>query len=83
MVKLQFINGKNQVETQWVQSNVNQIQLPMVEAPEGKEFLGWYIKTVNGLDVSYTLVFSPSESGIVYLPENYALTPMVLYAQFG
>ena len=83
MVKLQFINDKEEVQTQWVQSNVPQIQLPPVEVPEGKEFLGWYSKTVNGLDVSYTLVFSPSENGIVYLPENYQLAPMVLYAQFG
>lgn len=82
MVKLQFINGKEEVQTQWVNANSTQIQLPTLEAPEGKEFLGWYTKTVNGLDISYTPVFRPSETGIVYLPESYELIPMVLYAQF-
>lgn len=83
MVKLQFMNGNHEVQTQWVNANAKQITLPELEIPEGKEFLGWYTKTVDGLNISYTPVFNPSETGIVYLPDEYELQPMVLYAQFG
>lgn len=82
MVKLVYMNGSNVVDTLWVDANAREITLPEVEIPAGKEFLGWYSKTVDGMDISYSLVFSPSEDGIVRLPENYELTPMVLYAQF-
>lgn len=82
MVKLQFFKGNEEVQTQWVNANSAQIVLPELDIPEGKEFLGWYTKTVDGLNVSYTPVFKPSETGIVYLPESYELKPMVLYAQF-
>ena len=81
-VKLEYRNGSTVLHTEWVPTDAEKIQLPPVEIPAGKTFLGWYTKTVNGLDVSYTAVFSPTEVGYVILPEDYVLQPMVLYALF-
>ena len=81
-VKLVYINGNNVVDTQWVEADSKKVNLPEITVPNGKTFLGWYTKTVNGLDTSYSLVFQPNENGIITLPEGYILTPMVLYAQF-
>lgn len=83
MVKISFFNGSQEIASQWVNATASQIELPAVTVPSGKDFLGWYTKTVDGLDISYTLVFRPSETGVVILPEEYVLTPLVLYAQFG
>lgn len=82
MVKLQFMNGNEEVQTMWVDAQAQQITLPVIEIPEGKEFTGWYLKTVDGLNVTYSLVFEGSDDGIVSLPEGNWLQPMVLYAQF-
>ena len=82
MVQLVYMNGSKVVDTQWVEADTNMITLPEITVPNGKELLGWYTKTVDGLDVSYSLVFRPNETGMIILPEGYVLTPMVLYAQF-
>lgn len=79
-VKLQFMKGNDEVATQWVRVDADRITLPSVEAPEGKVFAGWYLKTVDGVNVKYSLVFDGT--GEIILPEDYELTSMVLYAQF-
>ncbi len=81
-VKLVYFNGNALVHSEWVETDTRTITLPQVTPPKGKEFMGWYTKTTDGLNVSYGLVFSPSEDGTVTLPEDYTLVPMVLYAQF-
>lgn len=81
-VKLVYMQGNKLVDTQWVEADAEKITLPEIATPNGEEFLGWYTKTVNGLDVNYSLVFRPSENGVIVLPEGYTLEPMVLYAQF-
>ncbi len=82
-VKVVCINGGETVMDAMVDAGSATITLPLVEVPEGKEFLGWFTKDVdaNG-KTTYSLVFSPSESGTVTLPADMDLEPMTLYAQF-
>jgi len=56
---------------------------PTVVVPEGKVFAGWFIETTDA-DGNKTLklVFAPSENGVINLPEDYLLEPMVLIARF-
>ena len=82
MVKLTYMNGNTEVHTEWVDANAASITLPEISVPSGKTFLGWFVKTVSGKDVTYSLVFQGSDTGIVTLPEDNELTFMVLYAQF-
>ena len=82
MVKLVYMNGGTVVHTEWVEVNAESIQLPDFNIPEGRTFLGWFTKSVEGNKTTYSLVFAGSEDGIVYLPEGNTLTYMVLYAQF-
>ena len=82
MVKLVYMNRTKEIHTEWVEATAGRVILPEIKTPNGKMFLGWYTKTVEGINTSYNLMFSPSDSNVVILPENYILTPMVLYAQF-
>ena len=82
MVKLVYMSGNNAVSTDWVEADAKQITLPEIAAPNGKTFTGWYTKTTEGNTTSYSLVFAPSESGVLMLPSGNVLAPMVLYALF-
>jgi hypothetical protein len=82
MVKLVYMSGNNAVSTDWVEADAKQITLPEITAPNGKTFTGWYTKTTEGNTTSYSLLFAPNENGIVMLPADNVLTPMVLYALF-
>lgn len=82
LVKLVYMSGSNAICTEWVDANATQVTLPELQVPSGKTFLGWFTKSVNGKDITYSLVFGVSEDGIIYLPEGNVLQPMVLYAQF-
>ena len=51
--------------------------------PEGKVFVGWALEGVNdeGLK-TLTVVFGPTENGVVVLPAGTILEPMTLFAHF-
>ena len=57
---------------------------PVVTAPEGQQFLGWFreIRDENG-DTTLQLMFTPDENGKVSLPHGYVLEHMVLFARYG
>ena len=82
-VKIVCISAGEMLMDVMVDASAATITLPPVEVPEGKEFLGWFTKDtdVNG-KTTYSLVFSPSEDGMVTLPSDMDLEPMTLYAQF-
>ena len=83
LVKLVCLNGSEVLMDAMVDAGSNTIQLPQPEAPAGKEFLGWFTKeTDSSGKTTYNLVFAPSETGTVTLPEDMDLEPMTLYAQF-
>ncbi len=82
-VRLRYYADDELLVSHFVDGNTDKLTLPEVTAPEGKEFLGWYAKEVDGNGkITMHLVFSPSEDGIVYLPSGSQLSAMDLYAQF-
>ncbi len=83
-VRINYWVGSTLRESVFVKSSASSVTLPEAPELEGKEFLGWFTKETNekGQTVMH-LAFSPSPTGVVYLPEGTVLEPMELYAQFG
>ena len=82
-VRLTFMNGENEVHSQFYGTDSKEIVTPVVPTPEGKVFTGWVPieKDDTGATV-YTLQFQPDEEGKVAIPEGTTLKPMTLYALF-
>ena len=82
-VRLTFKNGDEVLTTGFVENDVDEIQLPMISAPEGKVFAGWALESIdwNGVK-TVSIVFEPTENGVVTLPAGTILEPMTLFAHF-
>jgi hypothetical protein len=82
-VRLTFKSGNTVIFTNIFPQDAATIQPPVVTAPEGKVFDGWYRQDIaaDG-SIQYTLVFAPDETGIINLPAGTKLEPMILYALF-
>ena len=82
-VRLTFMNGSNEVHSQFYGTDSKEIVTPVVPTPEGKVFTGWVTidKDENGTMV-YNLQFQPDDEGKVSLPDGTVLKPMTLYALF-
>ncbi len=82
-VRLTFKTGDTVIFTNIYPQDTASIQPPMVTAPEGKVFDGWYRQDVaEDGSIQYTLVFAPDETGVISLPAGTKLEPMILYALF-
>jgi len=82
-VRLTFKIGDNVIFTNMFSEDVDSIDSPMVTAPEGKVFDGWYRQDIaEDGSIQYTLVFAPDENDIITLPSGTKLEPMILYALF-
>ncbi len=82
-VRLTFMDGGEVLTTGFVNTDATEINTPMISAPEGKRFAGWALESVDANGVkTLTIMFGPSESGLVSLPSGTILEPMVLYAYF-
>ena len=82
-VRLTFMNGENEVHSQFYGTDSKEIVTPVVPTPEGKVFTGWVTieKDESGTTV-YNLQFQPDEEGKVAIPDGTTLKPMTLYALF-
>ena len=82
-VRLTFMNGTNEVHSQFYGTDSKEIVTPVVPTPEGKVFTGWVTieKDDSGTTV-YKLQFQPDAEGKVTIPEGTILKPMTLYALF-
>ena len=82
-VRLTFMNGENEVHSQFYSTDSKEIVTPVVPTPEGKVFTGWVTieKDDSGATV-YSLQFQPDAEGKVAIPEGTTLKPMTLYALF-
>jgi len=82
-VRLTFKNGDEILTTGFVANDATEIQTPMISAPAGKQFAGWALEGVdeNGVK-TLTIVFGPTENGVVTLPVGTVLEPMTLIAHF-
>lgn len=82
-VRLTFKTGDAVIFTNIYPEDTASIQPPVVTAPEGKVFDGWYRQDVaEDGSIAYTLVFAPDETGMITLPAGTKLEPMTLYALF-
>ena len=82
-VRLTFKNGDEVLTTGFVANDVDEIQTPMISAPEGKVFAGWALESIDDNGVkTLTIVFGPTENGVVPLPAGTVLEPMTLFAHF-
>ncbi len=83
-VRLRFFQNGELMDSQMVDASAKTLELPQVEAPEGKRFAGWFQTVVdeNGKQ-TLSLVFAPEEgSTTVRIPEDVILQPMDLQARF-
>ena len=82
-VRLTFKNGTEVLTTGFVENDVDEIQTPMISAPEGKVFAGWALESIDANGIrTLTIVFGPTENGVVTLPAGTILEPMTLFAHF-
>ena len=82
-VRLTFMNGENEVHSQFYGTDSKEIVTPVVPTPEGKVFTGWVtIEKDDSGAMVYNLQFQPDEEGKVAIPEGTILKPMTLYALF-
>ena len=83
LVRLTFHNGDSVISSTFVDADASTLTLPQIAIPEGKVFKGWGTVTTdpNG-KTTLTIVFNPTDSGVIYLPSGSSLSPMNLYAHF-
>lgn len=82
-VRITFMNEDTEVHSAFYASDLNQLTIPVVSAPEGQVFAGWYQQNVDAEgNITWSLVFSPDSNGLVNIPAGNELTPMTLYALF-
>ena len=88
-VRLQFVTEDQQgqeviLHSEFYDADVKSITTPLISAPEGKEFKGWFRQTVDENGVKHMdLVFEPTADGVITLGEGFELEPMTLVALFG
>ena len=81
-VRLTFMNGDTVLSSEFVKTDATELDTPLVSAPEGKVFIGWYRIDKYDNGTTYTMVFDPDENGHVNIPNGTTLEPMTLYALF-
>lgn len=81
-VRLTFMDGENQLSSEFVATDATALKTPLVSAPEGKVFSGWYRIDETEKGITYSMVFDPDENGDVTIPAGTTLEPMTLYALF-
>ena len=81
-VRLTFMNGDTVLSSDFVKTDATELDTPLVSAPEGKVFIGWYRIDKYDNGTTYTMVFDPDENGHVIIPSGTTLEPMTLYALF-
>ena len=82
-VLLTFMEDETVLSSNFYDANAAGINCPLISAPEGKTFSGWYQKTTDDSGKeTYSLVFAPDGNGSVTLPNGTVLSPMTLYALY-
>lgn len=81
-VRLTFMNGDTVLSSEFVKTDATELDTPLVSAPEGKVFIGWYRIDKYDKGTTYTMAFDPDENGHVNIPNGTTLEPMTLYALF-
>ena len=82
-VRLTFIDGNGTtLVDDFFETDASTLTTPVLSAPEGKVFSGWYTeKTVDG-HKELTIMFQPDENGKVTIPSGTTLEPMILRPLF-
>jgi len=82
-VRLVFMKDGEVLSDTFVDAESSSVTCPLVSVPEGQTFKGWTVeeKDETGRTVR-RLMFAPDESGVVNLPSDAVLSPMVLSPLF-
>lgn len=82
-VRLTWMQDGEILSSEMLDASTNLLTPPAVTAPEGKEFIGWFSESTDAEgNVTLSLVFAPTENGLISLADSYVLEPMVLHARF-
>ncbi len=82
-VLLTFINEDTVIQSFFTDAQTSTLALPELDVPEGKVFRGWVRQDRDSSGkVTLTVVFPAEDGNQVYLPSDYNLEPMTLYALF-
>ncbi|MGM9548912.1 MAG: hypothetical protein ACI3V5_03620 [Faecousia sp.] len=81
-VRLTFMDGTTELSSEFCKTDATELTTPLVSAPEGKVFSGWYRIDEYENGTTYTMVFDPDENGHVNIPAGTTLEPMTLYALY-
>ncbi len=82
-VRLTFKDGDTELSTGFYDTDSKELLTPVVAAPEGKTFAGWFREDIDESGKkTLTRVFIPDETGLVAIPSGVTLEPMTLYAYF-
>ena len=82
-VQITFVHDGKTLSSEFIATDAKSLTLPNITAPEGQQLRGW---AKNDVDESgktvMTIVFTPTENGVVTLSEDAQLAPMTLYPVF-
>lgn len=82
-VRITFMQDETNLGSAFYATDVAQIPGPVMTAPEGQVFAGWFIKGVNSNGhTTWTKVFDADANGVISVPNSMTLEPMTLYALF-
>lgn len=82
-VRLTFMQDGSVLSSEFYETNITELQTPMVSVPSGKVFSGWVRQDIDEEGrTALTIVFEPDENGLVTFPAGSELKPQVLYPLF-
>ena len=82
-VRITFMQDETNLSSRFYATDVTQISGPVMTAPEGQVFAGWFVKGVNASGhTTWTKVFDADANGVITVPNSMTLEPMTLYALF-
>lgn len=82
-VRLTFVLDNAVLSSEFFATDASEITAPVITAPEGKEFIGWFRESVDESgNTTMNLVFAPDEDGKIAVSDDYTLEPMTLVALF-
>lgn len=83
-VRVTFLDAEgNIISSSFVMNDAKEIIAPTMTIPEGQQFVGWFVETVDAEGtITLTKVFEPGVEGVLTVPMGTTLEPMILQPVF-